>query len=115
MIFSKLPSKSRCLRELRKLYDGAEIHTIKGEIVLSCLVKGERFVTLALEPKGNPSPAAMRLALVKEAFKRYGFATTYVPGFHGTFELKPILGFVGVENSPLIPVDAIPPTPEQKP
>ncbi len=112
MFFSKFPTKSRCLRELRKLYDGAELHwSPEGDLAMSCLVKGERFVTIALEAK-KPAPAAkqMYLALVKEAFKRYGFATEYRPGFpSGSFSLTPLAGFVGVENSHLIPVDAIPP------
>lgn len=113
---SKLPSKSKTLKELRKIFPSAELEPIKGGMALTYLASAElpdgRTVTdrapvLEVSNKHNGkalSKEALAYAALIAAFRGLGYATTYEPGFPtGRFVYVPIPGFIGPENGLAVP------------
>lgn len=119
LFMSKLPSKSKTLKELRKIFPSAELEPIKGGMALTYLASAElpdgRTVTdrapiceVNSKQGGKAlSKDALAYAALVCAFRELGYATKYEPGFpSGRFIYVPIPGFIGVENG--LPVPELP-------
>jgi hypothetical protein len=111
-----VPTKSKTLRTLRKVFPHARFQSVT--------VDGKRSVQLFYRPAGgseapishveipaNGTEAGACQALLCAAFRHYGMAATWDPKFPGAYRLSPIKGFVGteaqlpLEMDPAVPVD----------
>lgn len=112
---SELPSRSKCLRTLKKVYPGAFFASVEGGgLELRYFPPGAGSDVPVLSVNG-PRESALPLAVLCAAFARLGFDTSWRRGFPGSFDFKPIPGYTGPED--LIPVDLDPrePLTESKP
>lgn len=111
---TELPSRSKCLRTLKKVYPGAFFAAVANGLELRYFPPGAGADVPVLSVSG-PRESALPLAALCAAFARLGYETKWRRGFPGSFDFQPIPGYVGPED--LIPVDLDPrePLTESKP
>lgn len=105
-----LPSKSKCLKMLRRIFPGAHFCGFTAD--------GKRHLELRYGPNAAPVaqvsvPAgglesALPWAIVKAVCTRFGYTATWE---NGEFDFKAIEGFVGPES--MLPVELDPDTQEE--